>query len=106
MKVLMKQSRWNSLAKTFLHIQSFQRTEECGPIFNPSELQKLEMEGDLHYAKVKLDDCQGIEWSTKMKDIGAIRDQELMDYVETIASEVIGAENFYNWLTTCLLRNA
>eukprot|EP01117_Protostelium_nocturnum_P017592 TRINITY_DN7186_c0_g1_i2.p1 TRINITY_DN7186_c0_g1~~TRINITY_DN7186_c0_g1_i2.p1 ORF type:complete len:358 (-),score=79.88 TRINITY_DN7186_c0_g1_i2:38-1111(-) len=106
MKVLMKQSRWAPLAKTFSHIQSYQSIEECGPNFNPSELQKLEMDSDLHYAKVKLDDCQGIEWNTKMRDIGAIRDQELMDYVETIASEVVGAENFNNWQNTCLLRDS
>jgi hypothetical protein len=37
------------------------------------------------------------------KDVLAIRDLEAFDFVETIASEAVGGERVYAFLTKCIL---
>ncbi|PRP76796.1 hypothetical protein PROFUN_14846 [Planoprotostelium fungivorum] len=74
-----------------------------------TEENKKKIEEDVEYVITKLEDCQGavngVEWSTQRRDVGAIRDLELMDYIEVLASGVVGADCFYPFFKHCLLTN-
>lgn len=45
------------------------------------------------------DDCEGM--SLEYKDVRAIRDLEVSDYIEVIASEAVGGESVYAFFTKC-----
>eukprot|EP01119_Soliformovum_irregulare_P001315 TRINITY_DN1103_c0_g2_i2.p1 TRINITY_DN1103_c0_g2~~TRINITY_DN1103_c0_g2_i2.p1 ORF type:complete len:466 (+),score=121.45 TRINITY_DN1103_c0_g2_i2:12-1409(+) len=58
-------------------------------------------EEDVSYAVEKLNQCQGLDVDQNWEDVKAIRELELIDFIEIISSEILGAENVFAFFSKC-----
>ncbi len=71
-----------------------------------TEQFRVDLKQDLEYTVARFNECQGLgkiehiviqsEIQMDNKDVIAIRDLEIFDYIETIAVEAVGAEKVYH----------
>lgn len=122
MKKLLE-SRWHPLRNVFevkilwkllnfkKNLESFKDQSICDDIEGfPHQGIAKRIEEDVIYSEEQLNLCQGwlrrkkvtdLGMSLEYKDVRAIRDLEVADYIEVIASEVVGGENVYSFFTKC-----
>jgi hypothetical protein len=64
---------------------------------------KERFSSDVTYTIERLNACQGQNANLQMKDIRAIRDLEVCDFIEVIAAEAVGGENVYAFFQRCFV---
>jgi len=96
------ENRWESIKHVFQELPSWNDQNFCHfKSVYTTEQFKSRFAGEIKEVKEALDTCQGLETSIKWKDVRAIRDLEVADFIETIAAEAVGAENVFAFFRRC-----
>jgi len=95
------ETRWNPIKDIFESSIDTNDPKLCDfqKQFNTEKL-RIRLKRDVEFTIEKLNEVQG-PYPLNGKDLIAIRDLELFDFIETVVSEAIGAEKVYGFFKRC-----
>jgi hypothetical protein len=99
-------ARFGPLENVFKEFESWEDPEFCS--FRkkyPAKHFGNVFKEDLENALVAFSTCQGDDVSIERKDMQAIREIEIFEFMETIVADAVGAENSYAFMKRCLFKS-
>jgi len=95
-------SRYFPIHQIFEKLQSWQDPNFCSwkNKFSRDNFESR-FQKDIEFAALSFKNCQGLDVSIDRKDIQSIRDLEVGDFIEVLASQAVGGENVYSFFTRC-----